>query len=216
MSSSSARGPTCWTRARSCRKGAAATEQYIILVKRDGGIRRSGDLEGRRLYMLKTPKMCLAPAWLSIILDEGRCGPAVQFFASVTADSKLSRVVLPVFFGQAEACLTSKRGFDTMCELNPQVARDLPTACRLAPDGDQFLRFPQDFPGAYRDKLLAAIGIVCQGAAGQQLSALFQFNALMVRDASCLASALSVVERAERVRSPRPCVGSKPRKSSPT
>jgi len=183
--------------------GAAATEQYIIVVKRDGGIRRLGDLEGRRLYMLKTPKMCLAPAWLSIILDEGRCGPAEQFFASVTADSKSSRVVLPVFFGQAEACLTSKRGFDTMCELNPQVARDLQPLAASPPMVINFYVFRKTFQGAYRDKLLAAIGIVCQGAAGQQLSALFQFNALMVRDASCLASALSVVERAERVRSPR-------------
>ena len=62
--------------------------------------------------------------WLSTILEEGHCGSSDQFFGSVTTDTKVSRVVLPVFLGQADACLTSKAGFDTMCELNPQVAKD--------------------------------------------------------------------------------------------
>ena len=105
--------------------GSTGTEQYVILAKQNGGIQKLGDLRGRRLLMLKVPRMCVAPAWLSTILEEGRFGPSEQFFSTVNAESKVSRVVLPVFFGQAEACLTTKRGFDTMCELNPQVAKDL-------------------------------------------------------------------------------------------
>lgn len=105
--------------------GSAGLEQYVILVKQNSGIRQLSDLKGRRLCTLKTPKMCVAPAWLFTVLEDGHYGPAEQFFSSVATDTKFSRVVLPVFFGQADACLTSKRGFDTMCELNPQVARDL-------------------------------------------------------------------------------------------
>jgi phosphonate transport system substrate-binding protein len=180
--------------------GPGALEQYIILAKRDSGIRQLGDLQGRRLAMLKTPKMCLAPAWLSTILDEGHHSQAEQFFGSVTADSKPARVVLPVFFGQADACLTSKRGFDTMCELNPQVARDLSPLASSPPMVINFYVFRKSFQSVYREKLLSALSSVCQGPAGHQLSTLFQFNELMVRDAGCLASALSVIEQAERVR----------------
>src|SRR5450432_3074054 len=40
--------------------GAPGLEQYILLAKRSSGIQRLGDVRGRRLCMLKHPKMCVA------------------------------------------------------------------------------------------------------------------------------------------------------------
>jgi phosphonate transport system substrate-binding protein len=182
---------------------ADAFEQCVILVKRDSGIKQLGDLKRRRLYMLKASRMCIAPAWLSTILDEGHYGVAEEFFGSVVGDSKVARVVLPVFFGQAEACLTSKRGFDTMCELNPQVAKDLSILATSPPMLASFYIFCKNFPRGSREKLLGALTSVRVGAAGQQLATLFQFGDLTVRDAGCMASALSVLDKAERARSRR-------------
>src|ERR1039458_2145082 len=94
--------------------GAAGLEQYLILVKQNSGIRQIGDLKGRRLCTLKNPKMCVAPAWLFTILEEGHHGPAEQFFGSVVTDAKFSRVVLPVFL--ARPMLASPRsGASTRC-----------------------------------------------------------------------------------------------------
>jgi len=178
--------------------GAAGLEEYLILVKRDGGVRQLADLKGRRLSMLKTPKMCVAPAWLSTILDEGHYGPAEQFFGSVATDAKFSRVVLPVFFGQAEACLTSKRGFDTMGELNPQVSRDLKVLASSPAMVVNFYIFRKNYQGVQREKVIRALSGLGESAAGRQLATLFQFDALTVRDAGCLASVLGVLERADR------------------
>ena len=180
--------------------GAAGLEQYLILAKQNGGVRQLGDMKGRRLSMLKTPRMCVAPAWLSTILDEGHYGPAEQFFGSVTTDAKFSRVVLPVFFGQAEACLTSKRGFDTMCELNPQVAEDLRVLASSPPLAVMFYAFRKNYQSAQRTKLIGALSSVRESPAGRQMATLFQFDELTVRDASCLASALAILEAAERIR----------------
>lgn len=105
--------------------GVAGQDQYVILAHRNSGIRQLGDLKGRRLSMYRNPKMYVASVWLYTILEEGHYSPAEQFFACMASDVKLARVVLPVFFGQADACLTTRLGFETMCELNPQVARDL-------------------------------------------------------------------------------------------
>ena len=182
---------------------AGSFEQCVILAKRDSGFKQLGDLKGRRLCMLKTSKMCIAPAWLATILDEGHCGLEEEFFGSVVGDSKVSRVVLPVFFGQADACLTSKRGFDTMCEMNPQVARDLSVVASSPLMLASFYIFCKDFPRVSRQKLLGALTSVRIGAAGQQLATLFQFGELTVRDASCMVSALSVLDRAERARGRR-------------
>jgi phosphonate transport system substrate-binding protein len=179
--------------------GASGPDHYLLLVKRDGPFRQLGNLRGRRLLMLKAPKMCVAPAWLSTILDSEHCGPAEQFFGSVTSDTRASRVVLPVFFGQADACLTSERSFETMCELNPQVGKDL-TAIATSPQMVVcFYAFRRNYHGPSRERFLKFHSTMLDSAAGRQLAALFQFNELTVRDASCLASALRTLDAAQRV-----------------
>jgi ABC-type phosphate/phosphonate transport system substrate-binding protein len=183
--------------------GAVGEEQYVMLVKQDSGIQKLGDLRGHRLIMLKAPKMCVAPAWLSNLLEEGHYGPAGQHFGSVITDTKFSRVVLPVFFGQAEACLTSKRGFDTMCALNPQVAKDLRALAISPVMVVTFYVFRKNYQELPRVRFVKAISSLPASPAGRQLATLFQFEELTVRDASCLSIALSVLDRAERARSRR-------------
>jgi ABC-type phosphate/phosphonate transport system substrate-binding protein len=179
--------------------GASGLELYVILAKQSSGIRQLGDLKGRRLLMLKTPKMCVAPAWLSTVLDEGHFSPADRFFGTVTADAKVSRVVLPVFFGQADCCLTSKRGFDTMCELNPQVARDLQVITSSPAMVVDFYIFRRGYQGATRESVIRAISGLTATESGRQLATLFQFHELAIRDGKCLASALGVLEGADRI-----------------
>lgn len=177
-----------------CVAGAAGLEQYVILAKKSGPIQHLADLKGRRLCTLNVPKMCVAPAWLSTLLEAGHLGAAEQFFGSVITDTKASRVVLPVFFGQADACLTSKRSFDTMCELNPQVRdqlRVLATSPRLVP-AVGFIRRGYDSP--LRDTLLAALRGLEKSAAGAQVLTLFQSDELREAPASLLESARDLIE----------------------
>ena len=183
--------------------GAAGMEQYLLLAKRNSGIQHLGDLRGRRLYTLKNPKMCVADAWLSTLLDAGHLSPSEQFFGSVTTDTKASRVVLPVFFGQADACLTSKQGFDTMCELNPQVGKDLTAIASSPMMVLSFYVFHKNYHSPNRGRFLKVLSELHTSAAGRQLATLFQFDQLTVRDGSCLASALGILDTAERVRNRR-------------
>ena len=187
--------------------GSAGLEQYVILVKQNSGIRQLGDLKGRRLCTLKTPKMCVAPTWLFTVLEDGHYGPAEHFFGSVATDTKFSRVVLPVFFGQADACLTSKRGFDTMCELNPQVAEDLTVIATSPAMVVTFYVFHKNYRSANRQRFIRVLSDLRGNAAGRQLATLFQFDDLTVRDSSCLASALRLLDKAERA--PGPGLGSR-------
>lgn len=186
--------------------GAAGAEPYLLLATRKSGIERLGDLRGRRLTMLKSPKMCVAPAWLTAILDEGHFGLTEQFFGSVTGETKPSRVVLPVFFGQAEACVTSKRGFDTMCELNPQVGKDLTAIASSSAMLVTFCVFHQNYHGANREKFAKIYSHLGTSVAARQVATLFQFDDLTLQNADCLRPALSVLDRAERARN-RPRAG---------
>jgi phosphonate transport system substrate-binding protein len=179
---------------------ASGLDRYVLLVKRSDGVRHLSDLRGRRLTMLKGNRMCVAMPWLSTLLDDGHLGRSEQFFASIISDTKVSRVVLPVFFGQADACLTSKRGFDTMCELNPQVARDMVAIATSPGLVVTFNAFHKNYHGAGREGFLRIYMDLPNNPAGRQLATLFQFQELVVRDATCLAPALAILDAADRVR----------------
>ena len=134
---------------------------------------------------------------------EKHLGPAENYFGSLITDTKVSRVVLPVFFGQADACLVSRRGFEAMCELNPQLATDL-TAIATSPLMVLcFYAFRKNYNNSNRHVLANVHTRLLTSPAGRQLATLFQFEGLTIRDGTCLASALSVLDTAERVRSPR-------------
>ncbi|MBL0160036.1 MAG: PhnD/SsuA/transferrin family substrate-binding protein [Bryobacterales bacterium] len=178
--------------------GTAGQEQYILLAKRNGGVGQLGDLRGRRLISLTTPRMCVASAWLSTILAAGHFGPGEKFFGPMIIDSKVSRVVLPVFFGQADACLTTKRSFDTMCELNPQVAKDLVVIAASPTMVVSGYMFRRGYKDPNREKLIKALSSLRGTPSGRQLATLFQFEEVAPRDAGCLAGALAILAAAER------------------
>ena len=189
--------------------GEEGPEQYAILVRQNSGIQRLGDLRGRRLILLEAPRMCMAAAWLSAILDEGHFGPSEQFFGPAITDPKVSRVVLPVFLGQADACLTSKRGFETMCELNPQVAKDLKSLATSPPMVVTFYVFRKNYQSVHRERLIKALSGLRNSAAGRQFATLFQFEEVVVRDAGCLAPALAILDAGDRARGRRGLGGRK-------
>jgi phosphonate transport system substrate-binding protein len=188
---------------------ATGLEQYILLARRNSGIQHLSDLRGRRLCMLKAPKMCVAGAWLTAILAEGHFGPSEQFFGAMTADSKASRVVLPVFFGQTDACLTTKRSFDTMCELNPQVGKELTVIASSPVMEVTFYIFHKNDHGVSRERFAKAYADLPNSVAGRQLATLFQFDRLVVKDIACLAPALAVLEAVDRARGRRGAGGRK-------
>jgi ABC-type phosphate/phosphonate transport system substrate-binding protein len=175
-------------------------ENYLLLVKRGSGIRSLHDLRGRRLLMLSGSRMCIANQWLSTVLDEEHLGRPEEFFGSVMEDPKPSRVVLPVFFGQAEACVTAKKSFDLMCELNPQVAKELFSVAASATLVVTFYMFRKNYRGVDRDRFVHAFSNVPGTVAGKQIATLFQFNSLKVRPHSCLDPGLALLEKADRIR----------------
>lgn len=179
--------------------GISGPDEYLLLVKRESDFKQLAHLRGRRICISTTPKMCVVPAWLATLLDEGQLGPAETFFGRIASDTKISRVVLPVFFGQADACIASRRGFEMMSELNPQVSRSLTAIAASATLVTCFYAFRKNYRSSTRESFINLHKTLLNSAAGRQLATLFQFDELTVRDTTCLVSSLSILDKAERV-----------------
>ncbi len=179
--------------------GNQIMEEYVLLVRGDSGIQRLADLRGRTLVVFQNTRTTLAPAWLEVELLQHQLGRAAQFWGRVTESTKLLRVILSVFFRQADACLVSLRGFETMVELNPQIGRQLKILAKSEPVVPALLCFRGDYPSANQEKIIEEAARVDETPAGRQTMALFQAERLLRGDPASLASSCALLELHRRL-----------------
>ena len=169
--------------------GGRFTEEYLLLVRADSGISDLGGLHGRGIILFDNPRASLGPLWLDVILSEKNLGTCGDHFGRMLTAQKLAKVVLPVFFRQQDACLVTRRGFDTMCELNPQVRaqlRVLATSPELVP-AVGFIR--RGYVSPLREALMTALHGLEKSANGTQVLTLFQIDQMQEAPATLLDSA---------------------------
>jgi len=171
--------------------------EYVLLVRADGPLTTLPALRGRRLLLLDSLAACVAPAWLSNLVGGEAHDPA-QFFSEIVRRSKPSQVILPVFFGQADACLTTQPSFSTMGELNPQVVRRLRPLAVSPEIVHSLYAFRKGWTNPTRDKVVQAFANMGATATGRQVLTMFQCDSLSTRDAHCLDSSLAILAQADR------------------
>jgi len=171
--------------------------RYLLLVPTASAAQQARDLRGKSITLLEGRTACLIPHWLRTLLPPE---PPERFFSAVTTEFKASQVVLPVFFNRSDACVTTLRAYQTLCELNPQIAKRLRILERSPELVASFYIFRRGFQGALRDRLAAALASLKNNPSGRQLMTLFQFNDMQLRPLDCLKETLRLIETAERLR----------------
>jgi ABC-type phosphate/phosphonate transport system substrate-binding protein len=184
-------------------------DEYLLLVHEDSSIRTIADLHGRPLNIYANPRMCLAALWLETLLASSNLGAPPEFLGRMAPHDKLSQVVLPVYFRQSDACLVTRRGFSTMCELNPQLSRKLRVLASSPQLVTRLMAFHKDCVPEQRMKYEKALEGLYKTAAGQQALTLFESVRLVTADVSILRPTLELVKAHDRIRS-RTAGGRKP------
>lgn len=180
--------------------GGEFTEEYLLLVNANSNITNWGGLRGRKIILFDNVRASLAPMWLEVVLADHNLGASADYFGQLQKVQKLVKVVLSVFFHQQDACIVTRRGFDTMCELNPQVRtqlRVLAASPKVVPSVG-FMR--RTYVSPLRETLLAALRGLEKSTAGTQVLTLFQSDQLREAPASLLDSARLLLATHQRLR----------------
>jgi phosphonate transport system substrate-binding protein len=113
-------------------EGRILTE-YLVLTHRESGLNTLSALKGKDLLLLERSSGLLSAPWLDILLAEERLGPKEAFFRKVEVVQKPTAAVLPVFFGNRQACVVDRGAYAIMAELNPQISTTLQVVASSTP-----------------------------------------------------------------------------------
>ena len=98
---------------------------YYLVTRKDKNINYLSDLRNRKLNILARSDGQTPSLWLEKILRENKLPVKNKFFEEITFDYKPTNILLPVFFNKVDAAVITKESFDVMCELNPNIKKDL-------------------------------------------------------------------------------------------
>jgi hypothetical protein len=104
---------------------ASPVESYIVLTKKEIDWEKLSAMAQRRLMVERYGQWDIGRIWLETELNQMQLPTSETFFTEIQAADRPTRLVLPVFFGQAEACLVAQSTYQTMVELNPQLGQKL-------------------------------------------------------------------------------------------
>lgn len=106
-------------------RNGSVYEELLLLIRRDRAEAGLKSLAGQRLLVSVTRTNRLPYLWLDKILLSADMPEAREFLGSIEEVGTASRAVLPVFFGQADACVTLRSAYQTLITFNPQIEEDL-------------------------------------------------------------------------------------------
>jgi len=163
------------------------TEEYLLLSRAESAIGKVEELKGRSLIIANDTRSVLATSWLERLCREHGLGSAAGALGKISSNAKTTQVVLPVFFGKADACIVTHAGWEVMCELNPQLKKQLRVVAVSAPLVPMLTCFRHGFTESFKQKVIKAVELSSVRPEFKQMMALFKTDGLVTQPISVLA-----------------------------
>lgn len=181
------------------RRADDPTETYLVLAHRDSDLVTVDDLRQRRLALTGGPRMCLAGIWLDLALSHRGQPPVAALVDRTVHYPKPAKAVLAVFFRQIDACLVSRRMFETMSENNPQVGAELRVLAASPAFVPALFVVGHRMSPPFRERLVREFEALHTSAAGQQVLTIFQMDRIVAQPAGTLQPSLALLDEYARV-----------------
>jgi len=154
-------------------------DELLLMVRADSNITRIGQLRRKNIRIESGQKGKIPMMWLNAFLKDKVSCDIRHFFSSVNSNPKASQVIMPLFFGQTDACLTSRTSFETMTELNPQLGQKLRILEKSPGYITGVVAVSRDIRNPQRDAMVETIRDIDSYPKGRQLLTLFRINRLV-------------------------------------
>jgi len=153
--------------------------ELLLLVREGSGITEIGQLRGKRLLIDVGQQGTIPMKWLDSLLTARLSSNAKGFFGSIDENSKSSKVIMPVFFGQVDACLVSRNSYNISAELNPQLGRQLRVLEQSPGFVTGIIAVRKGLEKAKRDATVKVLTEMYTDPKGKQIMSLFRINRLV-------------------------------------
>lgn len=147
---------------------------YLLVVRRRGAIKTFGELKGKNILLMPANKHEASRLWLEMQVAQHNGRSLQSFFTTIQESSRVSQSVMAVFFKKADVALVTRAGFDTSCQLNPQVGRELAVIAESDYYSDGVTCFPVQVSPKVRSIITTAISNLNMSVTGRQLYTIFQ------------------------------------------
>jgi len=176
------------------------TEEYLLVVHADSGIRTLADLRGRRLVANNSLRSWISILWLDVLLAKQGLEPPNRFFSRVSFANKPNRTVLPVFFRQEDACVVTHRSYDIICELNPQLQKQLRVLATSPGYVPHITCFRASITPDVIDRMIKAAVAAQDTVNGKQILTIFQCDRIAEITPDKLANVRELLAEREQLR----------------
>lgn len=180
--------------------GGTVYEEYLLLVHRDSSLENVEALEGKKLALADGARMGMGKRWLDTSLMERGFSGIDGYFGSVDLQTKGPRAAMSVFFGNADACVINRTGFETMAELNPQIKKRL----RVLQTSPRFIPSLVCVRGTYdpdlKKQLVHSFVNLHNEVRGKQILTVFKSEQLFAGTVEDLATTREWIEKQARLK----------------
>lgn len=175
------------------------TEEYLLIVNKSSNIEALKDLKGRSIGMLSSVLASLAGDWLDTLLLRDGLERSSGFFGQIVADPKAGNLLIPLFFGKLDACVVTRKVFDTMVELNPQTGKKLKILDASPPVVPVVFCFRKSYTSPLREQVIDWATRTHLSSAGMQSLMVFQLDRMEQQPISRLDSALKLLSEYQKL-----------------
>lgn len=152
------------------------TDAFMLITRKNKTLETLEGLPARSLIVEAGGGGDIAKLWMDTVLQAHGLPRHQVFFNILRTGDKPSRTLLPVFFGQADACIVSENALAVMSELNPQLEEQLVVEERSAGYISILISATDRLEDWARDIVMEETGRMHTSPDGQQILTIIQMK----------------------------------------
>jgi len=158
------------------KSNAGTARQFVLITRRDSGIRIFNDLRGRTILLLSPKKQEVSHIWLDVLLMREGKRDRASFFRQVKESPSASQAIMAVFFRQADAAIVSRGALEASKTLNPQIGSQLSVVAESKPLMGDITCIPITVDEKLKRSIVYAAMHLHESTVGKQIFTLFHID----------------------------------------